>query len=49
MDDCKRSYGTPSFPRQLLLIYNFVIRNIAFIDEGQVDVMETVALAPGLE
>ncbi len=38
----------PFLPRQLLLIYNFVIRNIAFIDEGQVDVMETWRLPPAL-
>ena len=38
----------PFLPRQLLLIYNFVIQNVAFIDEGQVDVMNTWHLPPAL-
>ncbi len=38
----------PFLPRQLLLIYSFVIQSIAFVDLGEVEFMETWELDPAL-
>ena len=38
----------PFLPRQLLLVYNFVVQNVAFIDEGEVEIMDEWHLPPAL-
>lgn len=38
----------PFLPRQLLLIYGFVIQNVVFVDLGEVEIIETWHLDPSL-
>ena len=38
----------PFLPRQLLLIYSFVIQSIAFVDLGEIKIMETWELDSAL-
>lgn len=38
----------PFLPRQLLLIYGFVIQNVVFMDLAEVEIMETWHLEPAL-